>query len=85
MLNCACKKARLTISARIHLSKMSQPVQNDNHGGVRLFENSDIEIIEIVRNNYTFTNAFQKMAPFKPTPPVPITVLTDGLNLDKKS
>ena len=65
VINCACKKAKLTISARIHLSKMSQPVQNDSNGTVRLFENSDIQIIEINRNYFSLNSAFLRIHPTK--------------------
>jgi hypothetical protein len=43
-VTCACKKAKLSISARLHINKMNQ---GKEQSGIRLFENSDIEIIEI--------------------------------------
>jgi len=46
---------------------MSQPVQKDGNGSVRLFENSDIEIIEIVRNYFSINTALSKICPRQQT------------------
>jgi hypothetical protein len=61
-VTCACKKAKISISARLHIKKTNQ---GKEHLGIRLFENSDIEIIEIQKNCFSLTTAYQRMAPIK--------------------
>ena len=48
---------------------MGQPVQNDGNGGVRLFENSDVEIIDIVRNDCPLSSILRKIVPLKKEQP----------------